>query len=240
MRIPESLIAELHAVQDEDTHKYKQKRPKGLSRKELRKQKRTEKKQQHHTRRHPRATSNLSQSKQDSDAKLPPKQSEPLKNSKKHEKTIKKQRKIEPNRDDLHLLYPSVDLDNEERELRRLEKALKIKKPGKLGKFFAGDGLDDLLDGIRVGSSKNATLQPTTENSSSDLSEDNSSLKDNHHVHIRPEEYYSTRTADSNAAAPLTKYIPPHLRHRTSNEKVLAKIKGLFNRFVSFCANLIT
>ncbi|CAG8518423.1 18986_t:CDS:2, partial [Racocetra fulgida] len=44
--------------------------------------------------------------------------------------------------------------DAEEREIRRLEKKLGIKSVGKLTKAFAEDGLDDLLEGLKVGSKR--------------------------------------------------------------------------------------
>ncbi|RHZ86752.1 hypothetical protein Glove_46g58 [Diversispora epigaea] len=44
--------------------------------------------------------------------------------------------------------------DDEERAMRRLEKKLKIKSSAKLSKVFKDDGLDELLEGITVGSQK--------------------------------------------------------------------------------------
>ncbi|CAG8610468.1 20798_t:CDS:10, partial [Cetraspora pellucida] len=134
--------------------------------------------------------------------------------------------------------------DAEEREIKRLEKKLGIKSGGKLTKAFSEDGLDNLLEGLEIGSKRTrsskfsndpssgqakdnydnfVTEEPDLEDCSA-IDESNEYYKDSiREVAVAVEINESNNVADKCTdvehvkKVDLDKYLPPYIRDKAAN-----------------------
>ncbi|GBB87173.1 hypothetical protein RclHR1_13610001 [Rhizophagus clarus] len=137
-------------------------------------------------------------------------------------------------------LAESKNID--EKEIRRLEKKLGIKSGGKLTKAFEDDGLDELLQGIEVGSKNlkfsNSLSEEDEESdtgiSAQDYSDDLKYKSEEENPNIIEEDYTENEFRSNIPSRPdkehnnedrnyeaKGKYVPPHLRVKSLSDSNL-------------------